>query len=258
MAPGPVPRQHGTVSETGARRWVVGISGASGTGYARSVLNGLLDAGDRVDLIISAAARLTLIDEAGVRFRDGHAAEDLAGWLRREPPPHSVRFWPPTNLAGGPASGSYPTHGMVVVPASVGAVAGIATGLSKDLLQRAADVTMKERRPLVVVPRETPLSRPTLVQLLALHDAGATVLPASPAFYAGATSVEQLVDFVAGRILDVLQVRHDLYRRWQGTLGGARGNGSGAATAAPESPLAPPDSSTPPHRAEPHGQGSEN
>jgi len=83
-------------------------------------------------------------------------------------------------------------------------------------------VAMKERRPLVVVPRETPLSRGTLVQLLALHDAGAVVMPASPGFYAGATSVQQLVDFVAAKVLDVIGVPHDLMRRWAGQLGAAR------------------------------------
>jgi 4-hydroxy-3-polyprenylbenzoate decarboxylase len=111
---------------------------------------------------------------------------------------------------------------MVVVPASTAAVAGIALGLSKDLLQRAASVTLKERRPLVVVPRETPLDRPTLAHLLALHDAGAVVLPASPGFYGGATQVQQLVDFVAGKVLDVLGVEHDLLRRWTGELGAGR------------------------------------
>lgn len=220
------------------------MSGASGTGYTRSVLAAMLDAGDEVDLIVSAAARLTLLDETGIRFRDGHAAADLSRWLERELPPGQVRIWPPANLAAAPASGSYRTHGMVVVPASVGAVAGIAQGLSKDLLQRAADVTLKERRPLVVVLRETPLSRPTLVQLLALHDAGATVLPASPGFYAGASSVEQLVDFVAGRVLDALGIRHDRYRRWEGRLGAGRTSGA-EPTGGPGSPLASPDSTQP-------------
>src|SRR5439155_24962592 len=92
----------------------------------------------------------------------------------------------------------------------------------KDLLQRAADVNLKERRPVVVVPRETPLSRGHLVHLLALHDAGAVVLPASPGFYAGARDVQQLVDFVAGRVLDAIGVPHDLYRRWRGELGSGR------------------------------------
>ena len=98
----------------------------------------------------------------------------------------------------------------------------IAIGLSKDLLQRAADVNLKERRTLVVVPRETPYARSTLVNLLALYDAGATVLPASPAFYAGGDSVQQLVDFVAAKVLDVLGVGHSLITRWTGTLGAAR------------------------------------
>jgi 4-hydroxy-3-polyprenylbenzoate decarboxylase len=99
--------------------------------------------------------------------------------------------------------------------------------LSKDLLQRAADVTLKERRPLVVVPRETPLTRATLAHLLALHDAGAVVLPASPGFYGAPKSVEQLVDFVAAKILDVLEVPHDLLTRWTGELGAARSGDTG-------------------------------
>jgi 4-hydroxy-3-polyprenylbenzoate decarboxylase len=110
---------------------------------------------------------------------------------------------------------------MVVVPASTAAVAGIAIGLSKDLLQRAADVTLKERRPFVIVPREAPYTRATLRHLLDLHDAGATVLPASPGFYSHPRSVQQLVDFVAAKILDAIGVEHELIARWSGELGGA-------------------------------------
>lgn len=223
---------------TGRRPWVVGVSGASGTPYARAVLTGLLDAGEPVDLVVSRAARLTLLDETGVALRDASWSADVARWLGREPPGRSgptgpdgparpagsadLAYWPATDLAAGPSSGSYPTRGMIVVPASTAAVAGIALGLSKDLLQRAADVTLKERRPLVVVPRETPLGRSTLVHLLALHDAGAVVLPASPGFYAGASEVSHLVDFVAAKVLDVLGVRHTLMRRWTGRLGSGR------------------------------------
>jgi len=200
--------------------WVVGVSGASGTPYARAVLTALLDAGESVDLIVSRAARLTILDETGLSFRDAHWSEDLAAWLGREP--GDVRYWSAGDLAAGPASGSYPTRGMVVVPASTAGVAGIALGLSKDLLQRAADVTLKERRPLVAVPRETPYTRATLQHLLALHDAGAVVLPASPGFYSAPKSVDQLVDFVAAKILDAIDVPHDLITRWTGELGGAR------------------------------------
>ncbi|MEU2656717.1 UbiX family flavin prenyltransferase [Streptomyces sp. NPDC007325] len=210
--------------------WVVGVSGASGTPYAASVLRGLLAAGESVDLVVSRASRLTLLDETGLAFRDAHWREDLVAWLARgadgKPDAYGsvdvgdVRYWAAGDLAAGPSSGSYPAKGMLIVPASTAAVAGVALGLSKDLLQRVASVTLKERRPLVVAVRETPLSGQTLKQMVALDEAGAVVLPASPAFYAGATHIQDLVDFVAGRVLDAAGVPHELYRRWRGELGG--------------------------------------
>jgi 4-hydroxy-3-polyprenylbenzoate decarboxylase len=203
------------------RPWVVGVSGASGTPYARAVLAGLLDAGQPVDLIVSRAARLTLLDETGLSFRDSHWREDLASWLGPAVE-GDLAYWAAGDLAAGPASGSYPAQGMVVVPTSTAALAGIAIGLSKDLLQRAADVALKERRPLVVVPREAPYTRATLQHMLTLHDAGAVVLPASPAFYTAPQSVDQLVDFVAAKVLDAIGVQHDLITRWTGRLGAAR------------------------------------
>jgi len=197
--------------------WVVGVSGASGTAYAKAVLGALLAAGHSVDVVVSRAARLTLLDETGIAWHDD--AESFGRWVGVE---GDVRFWGPADLAAGPSSGSYPTRGMAVVPASTAAVAGIALGLSKDLLQRAASVTLKERRRLVVVPRETPLDRATLQHLLELDQAGAVVAPASPGFYGGAAQVQQLVDFVAGKVLDVMGVEHDLLLRWRGTLGAGR------------------------------------
>jgi len=199
--------------------WVVGVSGASGTPYARAVINGLLDARLPIDLVVSRAARLTILDETGLAFRDTHWRDDLATWLARDL--GDVNYWAAGDLAAGPASGSYPTNGMVVVPASTAAVAGVAIGLSKDLLQRAADVTLKERRRFVIVPRETPYTRATLEHLLALHDAGAVVLPASPGFYSAPASITQLVDFIAAKVLDALGVEHDLITRWTGVLGAA-------------------------------------
>ncbi|MGH8793766.1 MAG: UbiX family flavin prenyltransferase [Stackebrandtia sp.] len=203
--------------------WVVGVSGASGTPYAKAVLSALFDAGEAVDLVVSRAARLTILDETGGAFRDAHWKSDLTGWLERDIGDADVVYWPAGDLAAGPSSGSYQTKGMLVVPASTAACAGIAIGLSKDLLQRAADVNLKERRPVVVAPRETPVSRSHLTHLLTLHDAGAVVLPASPGFYAGASHVQQLVDFIAGRVLDAVGVPHTLYTRWKGELGTGRG-----------------------------------
>jgi 4-hydroxy-3-polyprenylbenzoate decarboxylase len=213
---------------TQRRPWIVGVSGASGTPYAAAVLGGLLDAGEAVDLVVSRAARLTLLDETGVRVRDAHWKDDVSAWLGRDlgGGPADLLYWPAGDLAAGPSSGSYQASGMVVVPASTAACAGIAIGLSKDLLQRAAEVNLKERRRVVVVPRETPVSRSHLEHLIALLDAGAVVLPASPAFYtAGAeATARQLVDFVAGKVLDAIGVRHSLFARWRGELGGARGS----------------------------------
>lgn len=227
------------------RPWVVGVSGASGTPYAAAVLRGLLAAGESVDLVVSRASRLTLLDETGIAFRDAHWREDLATWLARgaDGKPDTfdvpgggpggggpdglddVRYWAAGDLAAGPSSGSYPVKGMLIVPASTAAVAGIALGLSKDLLQRVASVTLKERRPLVVAVRETPLNGQTLRHMVTLDEAGAVVLPASPAFYAGATHIQDLVDFVAGRVLDAAGVPHRLYRRWEGELGAALRDG---------------------------------
>jgi flavin prenyltransferase len=198
------------------RPWIVGVSGASGTPYAAAVLRALIHAGEPVDLVVSRAARLTILDETGLPFRDAHWAEDLQAWL--DVPADGVRYWPAGDLAAGPSSGSYPAAGMIVVPASTAACAGIALGLSKDLLQRAAEVNLKERRPVVVVPRETPVTRSHLLHLVELIDSGAVVLPASPGFYGiGARAgAEQLVDFIAGKVLDAVGVKHDLLTRWTG------------------------------------------
>ncbi|CAO5176184.1 Flavin prenyltransferase UbiX [Frankia sp. AiPs1] len=221
---------------------MVGVSGASGTPYAAAVLRGLLAAGNPVDLVLSRAARLTLLDETGLAWHDTSWPAPLAAWLAaplgvgpdidgrggrdtvtEERVRALITVHAPGNLAAPPSSGSYPTRGMIVVPASTACLAGIALGLSKDLLQRCADVTLKERRRLVVVPREMPYTGATLRHMLALHEAGAVVAAASPGFYAGAREAGDLVDFVAGRVLDAAGVEHGLYRRWTGELGAARG-----------------------------------
>jgi flavin prenyltransferase len=203
--------------------WLVGVSGASGTPYAAAVLRALADAGHPIDLIVSRAARLTILDETGLPFRDAHWRDDLSAWVGTDLA--DVAYWPAGDLAAGPSSGSYRTAGMIVVPASTAACAGIAIGLSKDLLQRAAEVNLKERRPVIVVPRETPVSRSHLTHLIGLLDAGAVVLPASPGFYTAgaAASAAQLVDFIAGKVLDAAGVKHSLFERWRGEIGGRAG-----------------------------------
>ncbi|MFH8291273.1 UbiX family flavin prenyltransferase [Streptomyces sp. NPDC018059] len=226
--------------DTERRPWIVGVSGASGTPYAAAVLRALLAAGQSVDLVVSRASRLTLLDETGISFRDAHWRDDLRQWLARgaDGKPDTfdmsaddladVRYWAAGDLAAGPSSGSYATKGMLIAPASTACVAGVALGLSKDLLQRSASVTLKEGRRLVVCVRETPLNGQTLKHLVSLDEAGAIVLPASPAFYAGATHIQDLVDFVAGRVLDAADVPHGLYRRWKGELGSGSGGGPGS------------------------------
>lgn len=218
--------------------WVVGVSGASGTPYAAAVLRGLITAGEAIDLVVSRAARLTILDETEVEFKDQTWRENLATWLAG-PRAHGadpaqpqaatwrleetadVRYWPVEDLAAGPSSGSYPVRGMIVVPASAACCAGVALGLSKDLLQRSAQVNLKERRPVVIVPRETPVTRGHLLDLVALHDSGAVVLPASPGFYGAgaAATADQLVGFIAGKVLDAVGVEHSLFTRWAGTVG---------------------------------------
>lgn len=200
--------------------WVVGITGASGTPYAAAVVRGLLDAGEAIDLVVSKAARLTMLDETGLTFREAQWQTDMKAFLGRDT--GDMVVWKESDFTAGPASGSYATRGMVIVPATTAVVAGVATGMSKDLIQRAADVTLKERRRLVIVPREAPLRRVTLQQMADLSGEGAVILPASPGFYAGGQDVQQLIDFVAGKVLDVIDVPHTLYTRWSGRLGTAR------------------------------------
>ena len=211
--------------------WVLGVTGASGTPYAAALLRAFVAAGEDVDLVLSKAARLTVLDEVGLSIRDNSWREDVARWAGCEV--DRVTYWTPTDLAAGPASGSYRTKGMVIAPATTAVVAGIALGTSKDLVQRAGDVTLKERRPLVLLVRESPLRPVVLDHLAALSREGATIMPASPAFYAGAKDVGELVDFMVGRVLDQCGVEHDLYRRWSGRLGQARGDGDAGALDSP-------------------------
>lgn len=189
---------------------VVAITGASGAPYAVRLLQALAAAAQPTWLIVSEHGFRLLEMESGIasvealRDRVGSAA-----WGA------SVRVFSDRDRGALPASGSVPTKGMVICPCSMGTVAAIATGTSRSLIERAADVALKERRRLVVVPRETPYSEVHLENMLRLTRAGAIVLPASPGFYHRPTRVEELVDFVVARILDHVGVAHQL-PRWSG------------------------------------------
>jgi 4-hydroxy-3-polyprenylbenzoate decarboxylase len=194
---------------------VLAMTGASGSWYAVRLLDVLLGAGRRVHLVISPAALQVLEQELDRRVRPDHF--DLGDLLGRRPEPAAagqVRHHGYRDFRAGIASGSFPTGGMVVCPCSMGTVAAIAHGFSQNLIHRAADVHLKERRRLVLVPRETPLSLVQLRNLTACAEAGAVVLPAMPAFYTRPQGLQDMVDFVVGRVCDQLGVEHHLFRRW--------------------------------------------
>jgi flavin prenyltransferase len=180
---------------------VVGVSGASGSPIAVRVLRALREAGAPVALVVSQGGRAVLREECGL------GVEEL-----RSP---ASEVYADDDLGAPIASGSRPTRGMVVVPCSGSTAAKIALGLADSLLTRAAQVHLKERRTLVVVPRETPMSTILLRHLTSLSELGAVVLVASPAYYLRPRSIDDVTDFLAGKVLDHLGVPHQLYRGWK-------------------------------------------
>lgn len=190
---------------------VVAVTGASGAPYAVRLVEQLARAGREQWLIVSSHGWRLLRTEAGV----GSLAE-LRARVGPDAWDRSVRPFDDGDRGAAPASGSARSGGMVVCPCSMGTLAAISLGTSRSLIERAADVTLKERRPLLLVPRETPLSAIHLENMLRVTRAGATVLPAAPGFYHAPASVADLVDFVVARVLDHLGVDHDLGRRWGG------------------------------------------
>lgn len=188
---------------------VLAITGASGAPYGVRLLRALATAHVPTWLIVSGHGMRLLQTEAGIGTMAALCEATGGNWS-------SVRVFPDDDRGALPASGSQRTAGMVICPCSMGTVAAVATGASRSLVERAADVTLKERRPLVLVPRETPLSLVHLRNLTAVTEAGATVLPAAPGFYHQPTRIEELVDFIVQRILDQLHLPIAIARRWEG------------------------------------------
>jgi 4-hydroxy-3-polyprenylbenzoate decarboxylase len=191
------------------------MTGASGSPYGVRLLEVLLRAGRRVQLTISpsAAEVIELELERAVRL-DRVELADLLGTNANGIDPALLHYHHYRDFSAGIASGSFLTAGMVICPCSSGTLAAVAHGVSENLIHRAADVHLKERRKLVLVPRETPLGLIQLRNLAAVAEAGAVVLPAMPAFYTKPRSVQDLIDFVVGRICDQLGVEHRLLHRW--------------------------------------------
>lgn len=194
------------------KRFVLAMTGASGSAYGRRMLEVLAETGAEVHLTVSGPASLVAAHELGLTFDPDDGLSTLRALLGGEPP--NVVVHRTRDLDAPVASGSFRHDGMAVVPCSMGTLGRIAHGLSSSLCERAADVCLKERRKLVLVPRETPYSAIHLENMLALTRAGAIILPASPGLYAGATTVDQLVDFVVSRALDHLGVENSLMQRY--------------------------------------------
>ena len=190
---------------------VVGITGASGGPYAVRLLQALTAAHRPISLIVSKYGWRLLATEAGIESMD--ALRDVVGieaWASY------VEVFSNDDRGAAPASGSSRTAGMIVCPCSMGTLSAIAVGASRSLIERAADVTLKEQRKLILVPRETPLSAIHLGNMLRLTRAGAVIMPASPGFYHRPQQISDLVDFVVARMLDQLGVAQKLVERWDG------------------------------------------
>ena len=190
------------------KQYVVGITGASGSIYGLRTIEALLEAGARVRLILTETGEKVIAYETGrepgewiaefkARFSDLLILEDNK------------------DLFSAAASGSHLADGMVIAPCSMSKLAHIAAGITPDLLTRAADVALKQRRPLVVMPRETPLSQIHLKNMLTLAECGAFFVPAMPAFYQKPKCLDDMADFMAGRVLDCLGVENHRYARWK-------------------------------------------
>jgi 4-hydroxy-3-polyprenylbenzoate decarboxylase len=193
---------------------LVAITGASGSIYGLRLIGTLLHGGNRVSLILSEAGRQVLNYECGLHW-SAEPAERLRQ-VREYFGTDAIDCLENSDLFAAVASGSNPADAMIICPCSMGTVGRLAAGLSGTLIERAADVMLKERRPLLLVPRETPLSSIHLENLLCLTRAGAVVVPAMPAFYHDPQSVDDLVDFVVGKVLDQLRLPHALFARWGG------------------------------------------
>lgn len=192
---------------------IVAITGASGSIYAFRTMRALLLAGRNIELIFSPSGQMVLRHELGCGYSN-ELISRLGEDLNLDDIDQRITYFSNEKISAPTASGSHATAGMVIVPCSMKTLAAVASGYASNLLERSADVTLKEQRPLILVTRETPLNRIHLKNQLSAAEAGATILPASPAFYQKPQSFEDLADFIAGRVLSILGIPHSLFPAW--------------------------------------------
>jgi 4-hydroxy-3-polyprenylbenzoate decarboxylase len=207
MAPGSTERRQAIA---------IAVTGASGAVYATRTVAALLERGLHIELIVSDYGRRLLRDELGDRATLDQLMPFLTDKYGDGVAAGSVTVHSNRDLGATIASGSHGCSGMAIVPCSMKTLAAVAHGLSRNLIERAADVMLKEQRRLVIVPRETPMSLPQLRNMVLCAEAGAMILPAMPAFYQMPKTLDDLADFIAGKILSALGLPHTLYPKWEG------------------------------------------
>jgi 4-hydroxy-3-polyprenylbenzoate decarboxylase len=201
------------------RTFAVAITGASGAIYAMRTMAALLERNCHLEVVVSEYGRRLLHDELGEAASVSRLREYLVETYGEPAKQGSFEVLSNKDLGATIASGSHDCEAMVIVPCSMKTLAGVAHGLSRNLIERAADVMLKEKRRLVIVPRETPMSLPQLRNMVLCAEAGAMILPAMPAFYQQPKTLDDLADFMAGKILSALGFEHELYPPWTGQVG---------------------------------------
>src|SRR3990172_8000708 len=195
------------------KNYTIAITGASGSIYGIRLVEELLKAGCYVNLVISETGKDVLLHETGIDLH-GTEAEASTKALKYFKKKGSITFFDNTNLFASVSSGSYKSDGMIIAPCSMGTLGRIASGHSQKLIERTADVMLKEKRRLILVPRETPLNQIHLENMLKLSKIGVDIVPAMPAFYQRPKTMDDLVNFVVGKVLDLVRVDHRLFERW--------------------------------------------
>ncbi|MEZ4742540.1 MAG: flavin prenyltransferase UbiX [Bdellovibrionota bacterium] len=197
------------------KRIIVGITGASGSIYAERLIDALLQVIDRVYLVVTSTGQKVIQHELKIQNERFSLVDAL---VTKAVAHEKLRIFSNDDMFAPIASGSAAASQMIILPCSMGTMSRVASGQSTNLLERAADVMLKQSRPLVICPRESPLNRIHLTNMLALSDAGATIMPAMPCFYDKPKSIEALVDTVVGRVLDFCDIENGLFKRWNSRM----------------------------------------